>query len=56
MIDDRTRDASERALLGDDGNEASESIWEIPRGTAIHIVVYQGDQPAEVFFLGYSFD
>ena len=28
----------------------------VPRGSCRHVVIYDGGQPSEVFFLGYSFD
>jgi hypothetical protein len=37
--------------------EESYDIWEdIDRGTARYIIVYDGDEPTELFFAGYSFD
>jgi hypothetical protein len=32
-------------------------IWEdIDRGTARYVILYDGDEPKEIFFAGYSFD
>jgi hypothetical protein len=37
--------------------ESNMRFWdEVPRGQAIYIVLYEGDVPTELFFLGYSFD
>jgi len=33
-----------------------ELCQDIDRGTARHIVIYEHDEPIEVFFIGYSFD
>ena len=51
-----TRDAVEQVLFGSQQNEAAEAIWNIPRGSAIHVLAYDGSQPTEVLFLGISFD
>jgi hypothetical protein len=33
------------------------SFWELmERGTGRHVIVYEEDQPSEIFFAGYSFD
>lgn len=37
--------------------EAADEFWEsIDRGTGRHIVIYENNQPVEIFFVGYSFD
>jgi len=37
--------------------QRSEDYWEeMERGQARYAVVYQGDQPSELYFAGYSFD
>jgi hypothetical protein len=35
----------------------SSFFWDvIDRGTGRHIIIYEEDQPSEIFFAGYSFD
>lgn len=53
-----TRDLIEAVIVESEENEAlADQFWEsIDRGTARHILVYEGDYPREVFFIGYSFD
>jgi hypothetical protein len=37
--------------------EAADEFWEsIDRGTGRHMLIYENDEPVEVFFIGYSFD
>jgi hypothetical protein len=37
--------------------EAVDEFWEsLDPGTGRHIVIYENDEPVEVFFVGYSFD
>ena len=37
--------------------ESNTRFWdEVQRGQAIYIVLYEGETPTELFFLGYSFD
>ncbi len=44
-------------VLEEENEETADEFWEgIDRGTARHIVVYDNDEPIEVFFVGYSFD
>jgi hypothetical protein len=39
------------------GHPVSDEVWDdISRGTARHIVIFEDDQPTEMFFVGYSFD
>lgn len=54
--DKPTRGTIDAALFGRDRPEAADVLWDVPRGTAIHIVAYTDGEPTEVFFLGYSFD
>lgn len=56
--DQPTHDQVEMVIVTTQHNrEAAEEFWEsIDRGTGRHIVVYENDQPAEIFFAGYSFD
>ncbi|HEY9762555.1 MAG TPA: hypothetical protein V6D07_08525 [Trichocoleus sp.] len=53
-----THDLVEAVIVESEENAAlADQFWEsIERGTARHILVYEGDQPREVFFVGYSFD
>lgn len=51
-----TREVVERVLFGARQNEAAEAMWNIPRGSAIHVLTYEGSAPTEVLFLGISFD
>lgn len=51
-----TRATVEEAVFGNTKNAAAEGLWNTPRGTAVHIVTYKNSEPAEVLFLGYSFD
>jgi hypothetical protein len=44
-------------ILGDINSEASEAFWDsLDRGMAKYIIIYEGEQPSEVFFVGFSFD
>jgi hypothetical protein len=37
--------------------ERNEDLWEeLERGQGIYIVLYEGDEPTELFFAGYSYD
>ena len=37
--------------------EESEELFEaLERGQGVYIVIYDGGQPSEIFFAGYSFD
>lgn len=37
--------------------ESTSNFWRvIERGTGRHIIIYEEDQPSEIFFAGYSFD
>jgi hypothetical protein len=37
--------------------ETNEAFWEgISRGMARYVVIYEGDNPAKLYFAGYSFD
>lgn len=50
-----TRGVVERVLFHHE-NEAAAAIWNIPRGSAIHLLTYEGSKPTEALFLGISFD
>jgi hypothetical protein len=40
-----------------DDVQQSDEFWDsLDRGQARYVVLYQGDQPAELYFAGYSFD
>jgi len=44
-------------VLCQPSEEANAEFWEtIDRGTARHIIIYDNDEPSEIFFVGYSFD
>ena len=44
-------------VLSQQNEEAAAEFWEsLDRGTGRHIVIYENDEPIEVFFIGYSFD
>ncbi len=44
-------------VLGEQNQQTSDEFWEnIDRGTGKHILIYENDEPIEVFFIGYSFD
>ncbi|BAU10327.1 hypothetical protein LEP3755_08110 [Leptolyngbya sp. NIES-3755] len=52
-----THEMVESVVFGDANPEASGNLWSsIGRGTARYIIVYAGNQPSEIFFIGYSFD
>jgi len=53
-----THDIVESVIVRQQQNEeAVEKFWNsIYRGTGRHIVIYDSDRPAEIFFIGYSFD
>ncbi|MGD2183282.1 hypothetical protein [Lusitaniella coriacea] len=53
--DKPTHEMVEKGIVQD--NEGVEEFWEsIWRGTARHIIIYENNEPVEVFFIGYSFD
>ena len=44
-------------VLAQEIEDVVEEFWDsIARGMGRHILVYEDDEPAEVFFIGYSFD
>ena len=44
-------------VLEEQNEEAADEFWQsIDRGTARHIIIYNHDEPVELFFAGYSFD
>jgi hypothetical protein len=44
-------------LWEETGFDVYESFWDtIQRGECRHIIVYEGEEPTEIFFVGYSFD
>jgi hypothetical protein len=44
-------------ILSQENEEAADEFWDsIDRGTGRHIIVYEDNEPTEVFFIGYSFD
>jgi hypothetical protein len=53
-----THDLVNAVLVASDQNEeAGDEFWDsIDRGTGRHIIVYENDEPVEIFFAGYSFD
>lgn len=53
-----THDLVESVIIRQQQNpEAVEEFWNsIDRGTGRHIVIYDGERPAEIFFIGYSVD
>ena len=52
-----THQMIESVILSQDNEGAADEFWEsIDRGMGRHIVVYENNEPAEVFFIGYSFD
>ncbi|MCW5318447.1 hypothetical protein GTQ43_33445 [Nostoc sp. KVJ3] len=53
-----THEMVETVIVASEQNEeAASEFWEsIDRGTGRHIVIYEDDEPVEVFFIGYSFD
>lgn len=56
--DKPTHEIVEAVIVASGQNEeAADEFWEsIDRGTGRHIVIYEDDEPVEVFFVGYSFD
>lgn len=53
-----THEMIESVIVDDSiDSEISEDFWDsIDRGSARYIVVYEANQPVEIFFVGYSFD
>jgi hypothetical protein len=51
-----THEIIESTIFGNSGNDATSDFWDIDRGTARYIIVYQENQPREIFLIGYSFD
>lgn len=53
-----THEQVEAVIISAEQNKAAvEELWiSIDRGTCRHILLYDGDEPVEVFFVGYSFD
>ncbi len=55
-----SRDLVESVLIRGEknfGHSTDEIFWqEIDRGQGRYIVLYDGDKPSEIFFLGFSFD
>lgn len=51
-------DVVDAVLVSSQQNEdAGDEFWEsIDRGTGRHILIYENDEPVEIFFVGYSFD
>lgn len=46
-----------RLLASDQTDDAVDDFWEsIDRGTGRHIILYENENPVEIFFIGYSFD
>lgn len=55
--DKPTHEMVEAVIVSSQQNEAADEFWEgIDRGTGRHIVIYENNEPVEVFFSGYSFD
>lgn len=56
--DQPTRNLVNAVLVASEQNEAAgDEFWDsIDRGTGRHIIVYENDEPVEIFFAGYSFD
>lgn len=53
-----THNQIEASIVEPEGNKAlaTQFLESIDRGTARHILVYEGDKPVKIFFIGYSFD
>jgi hypothetical protein len=53
-----SHDVVDAVLVSSQQNEdAGDEFWEsIDRGTGRHILIYDNDEPVEIFFVGYSFD
>ena len=52
-----TRDRVEAILVKEEEPESWQMFWDdIGRGEGRYIIIYQGGQPSELFFAGYSFD
>lgn len=44
-------------VLSERNEEVADEFWEsLDRGTGRHIIIYEKDEPVEVFFVGVSFD
>jgi hypothetical protein len=56
--DKPSHDVVDAVLVSCQQNEdAGDEFWEsIDRGTGRHILIYENDEPVEIFFVGYSFD
>jgi hypothetical protein len=40
-----------------EGDEVADEFFErLERGKGVYVIVYEGEQPSEIFFAGYSFD
>ena len=52
-----THQMIESVILSQDNEGTADEFWDsIDRGMGRHIVVYENNEPTEVFFIGYSFD
>jgi hypothetical protein len=52
-----THEMVDEVILGNTNLEASDDFWDsIQRGTARYIILYEAEQPVEIFFVGFSCD